>query len=153
MSSDPSTQQPRPQQPARRTAAPASARAGSGGRHRGLCVATVAGAVLVALPAPPAQAAPVAVHCGPLTCSVYFSRLVTGRMTTPLAVATVATTYVPGPGGKALGAVAGVVAVKASEAAGKRQCLRVRYLPPTLATGLPVVVGLYSDGSRRCTSR
>ncbi len=63
-------------------------------------------------------------------------------MTTPLAVSTVVASYVPGPGGKAIGAVAGIVAITAAEAAGEKQCLRVRYIPANIATGIPVVVGL-----------
>ncbi|WP_181019440.1 hypothetical protein [Nonomuraea typhae] len=118
----------------------------------GLAAVLLAGATAAA--ATPSAAAtagaavalrPVNVDCGWVTCSLYFSRSLTKRMTTPYEAAASLSGLCPHIACKAFGAAAGVLAFKAKEAAGKNQCLRVRYERFTYK-----VVGLYSDGSRHC---
>lgn len=81
------------------------------------------------------------------TCSLYFSRATTRAMVTPTGAAAILVAYVPVVGPVLAGA-AGLIALKASEAAGLNACLRIRYLKYTPNT----IVGLYSDTSRYCTN-
>ncbi len=112
-------------------------------------IASSAGLLLACSLAVPAQAIGVNNNCGIVTCSVYFSRDLTKRMVTPSGVvAVVAGVLAPGPA-KAVAVAAGIVSVKSSEAAGKNQCLRVRYTRP-LPPQPSAVVGLYSDNSKYC---
>ena len=111
-------------------------------------VATVAGAFLSSLVMAPAQASSVKFNCGIVTCSAYLSRDLTRKMVTPSGVVgVVAGVFAPGPA-KAIAVAAGIVSIKASEAAGKNQCLRIRYTRPTQYGSS--VVGLYSDKSSYC---
>jgi hypothetical protein len=89
---------------------------------------------------------PVTITCGVVTCSIYFSRAVTRRMVTPAGVVAVVTSLCGHAICKVIAAATGIVAAKASEAAGKNQCLRVRFG----RTVPPGIVGLYSDKSRYC---
>ncbi|MFI6502828.1 hypothetical protein [Nonomuraea typhae] len=116
----------------------------------GLAAVLLAGATAAATPAAAASGAaaalrPVNVDCGWVTCSIYFSRSLTKRMTTPYDAAASLSDLCSHVACKAFGAAATVLAFKAKEAAGKNQCLRVRYERFTYK-----VVGLYSDGSRHC---
>lgn len=84
--------------------------------------------------------------CGTWTCSLYFSRATTRAMVTPTGAAAILVAYVPVVGPVLAGA-AGLIALKASEAAGLNACLRIRYT----RYGPLVIVGLYSDTSQYCS--
>lgn len=80
-------------------------------------------------------------NCGIVTCSYYFSRAHTRWIAVHGVYLAIADGIIPGWVAKIISVVIGVVTAKAAEAAGRNQCLRVRY-------GL--IVGLYSDGSGFC---
>jgi hypothetical protein len=89
---------------------------------------------------------PISVDCGWVTCSLYFSRPLTRRMVTPLGAAAVLIDKCKHPVCKAVAVGSALVALKANEAAGKHQCLRIRFtrtIPPHFA-------GLYSSGNKHC---
>jgi hypothetical protein len=93
------------------------------------------------------------VHCGIISCSIYFSRSTTRSLTTPsgvIALVAGACTQLPNPGAKAactyIGLVTGVTNIKASECAGKNQCLRLRYVVPF------TIPGFYCDNSGYCSN-
>lgn len=118
----------------------------------GLCMTAVFGMLLVTVSPQSAEARSINRVRGTLSSSWYFSRDLTKAMVTPAGAASVASSLIGGIPGKVLGAAAGAVSIKAAEAASKNQCLRVRYarLP---GTPYITLLGLYSDGSRRCWSR
>ncbi|MFI7708540.1 hypothetical protein [Nonomuraea sp. NPDC049480] len=92
---------------------------------------------------------PITVDCGWVTCSLYFSRGLTRRMVTPTGAAAVISGTCGHPACRVITIGAGLIAVKAAEAAGKRQCLRIRFVPSTP----PVFAGLYSSGNGHCRGR
>ncbi|MFI9559366.1 hypothetical protein [Nonomuraea endophytica] len=115
---------------------------------------------LMASAATPAQASPVArsaiaahaalnpahATCGWVTCSLYFSRSMARWIATDYGEAMgYVGDYCPANACKIAALGGEVLKWKATEAAGKNQCLRIRYGRLTWH-----VVGLYSDGSKHC---
>jgi hypothetical protein len=80
-------------------------------------------------------------HCGIISCSYYFSRSTTKWIAVHGALAAIGLGFIPHWLAEYLGAIITFVNVKASQAAGKHECLRVRY---------GAIVGLYADNSKYC---
>ncbi|MDQ3231154.1 MAG: hypothetical protein M3Q07_04975, partial [Pseudobdellovibrionaceae bacterium] len=116
---------------------------------------------LMMTPASQVQAEPFTENCGIATCSIYLTRNSTKELCERLcqysnastaAIATAAAAACAPIGGVGAivcggaGAVSGGFLIdKLQQAAGKNQCLRVRFVP-----GVNTVTGLYSDDSEHC---
>jgi hypothetical protein len=109
----------------------------------GAAAVVAATGVLVAT-GQPAEA--VTNDCGIVTCSLYLSRSETRSAVTPSGVVALVTGLLPGYF-RFLAIAPGLFAIKAQEAAGKNECLRIRY---TVVGNTPAIVGFYSSGNSHC---
>lgn len=112
-------------------------------RRRAGAIGVAAAVATAALVAPATPAAAVTNDCGIITCSLYLSRSETRSAVTPSGVVALIAGLLPGP--FRLAAInPGLMAIKSQEAAGKNECLRIRY---TVVHNVPAIVGFYSSGN------